>query len=117
MLVGLTLLAVGAGAVTVAPSYPAVLAVVIALGAAYASAMPGTNKAILAGVGAPHRNFALGIKQVGVTAGSAISAVVVAGLAGSWSEGFLAIAGFAITVSTLFFPRLSLPASRRPGSQ
>ena len=47
LLVGLTLLAVGAGAVTVTPSYPAVLAVVIALGAAYASAMPGTNKAIL----------------------------------------------------------------------
>ncbi|PSP62473.1 hypothetical protein BRC77_10300 [Halobacteriales archaeon QH_8_64_26] len=47
LLVGLTLLAVGAGAVTVAPSYPAVLAVVIALSAAYASAMPGTNKAIL----------------------------------------------------------------------
>ena len=36
----------------------------------------------LRSVGAPHRNFALGIKQVGVTAGSAISAVVVTGLAG-----------------------------------
>ena len=47
LLIGLTLLAVGAGAVTVAPSYPAVLAVVIALGAAYAGAMSGTNKAIL----------------------------------------------------------------------
>lgn len=47
LLVGLTLLAVGAAAVTVAPSYPAVLAVVIALGAAYASAIPGTNKAIV----------------------------------------------------------------------
>ena len=58
----------------------------------------------------------LGIKQVGVTAGSAISAVIVTGLAGSWRDGFLAIAGFAITVSTLFF-RLSLPASRKPGSQ
>jgi MFS family permease len=113
LLVGLTLLAVGAAAVTVASSYLAVLAVVIALGAAYASAIPGTNKAILEGVGTPHRNFALGVKQVGVTAGSAISAVVVTGLAGSWREGFLAIAGFAIAVNTVFFFAYR---SRRPES-
>jgi MFS family permease len=114
LLVGLALLAVGAAAVTVAPAYLAVLAVVIALGAAYASAIPGTNKAILEGVGTAHRNFALGIKQVGVTAGSAISAVVVTGLAGSWREGFLAIAAFAIAVNGLFFFAYR---SRRPGSR
>jgi hypothetical protein len=34
--------------------------------------------------------------------------VVVTGLAGSWSEGFLAIAGFEITVSTLFFSPIAL---------
>lgn len=103
LLVGLCGLAVCAGAITVAPSYPLLLGCVVCLGAAYASAMPGTNKAILEGIGAERRNLALGIKQVGVTAGSAISALLVTGAVGHWQNGFLLVASAALVVNAIFF--------------
>lgn len=103
LLVGLSGLAICAVAVTVVPTYPLLLGCVVCLGAAYASAMPGTNKAILEGVAVEHRNLALGIKQVGVTAGSAISALLVTGFVGRWQNGFLLVAVAALIVNAVFF--------------
>lgn len=102
----LALLALGAGAVgvTVAPTYPLLLVAAVLLGAAYAPAMPGTNRALVRQVVADRRGLAMGIKQVGVTAGSGLSALLVTGLAGvaSWRAGFHAVAAIAVIVAVIF---------------
>jgi MFS transporter, ACS family, hexuronate transporter len=103
LLVALCGLVIATVAVTVVSSYPALLVVLVGLGAAYASAIPGTNKAIMDGVASGRRNFALGIKQVGVTAGSAISALIVTGIGGSWRTGFLVIAAIAVGINAIFY--------------
>jgi len=105
VLVG-ALLALGVGAVglTLAPTYPLLLGAAVLLGAAYAPAMPGTNRALVRRVAASRRGLAMGVKQVGVTAGSGLSALVVTGLAGvlTWQAGFHALAGLAVVVAAAF---------------
>jgi MFS family permease len=105
VLVG-ALLALGAGAVgvTVAPSYPLLLGAAVLLGAAYAPAMPGTNRALVRRVAASRRGLAMGVKQVGVTGGSGLSALIVTGLAGilTWRAGFQALAVLAVVVALAF---------------
>jgi MFS family permease len=93
-------------AVSVAPSYLTLLGAAALLGAAYAPAMPGTNRAIVTSVAPARRNFAMGVKQVGVTAGSGASALVINGLAAAvaWQTGFWAIALLAL-VATVGFTR------------
>ncbi|MFB6125047.1 MAG: MFS transporter [Halanaeroarchaeum sp.] len=95
MVVGLLLLAVGAGTVAMAPSYEVLLLAVFVLGAAYASAMPATNRAIAARAPKGRYNLAIGTKQVGVTLGSAIAAVVVTNVSRvgrTWQAGFVGLA-------------------------
>lgn len=101
---GLIGLASGALLVAGAPTFALLLAAAFFLGSMYASAIPGTNKAIYDGIDAGRQNFALGIKQVGVTAGSGISSLLVTGLAGIlfWQAGFLIAAGFGILVAIVF---------------
>ncbi len=101
---GLVGLAAGVVMVAGAPTYALLLAAAFFLGSMYASAIPGTNKAIYDGIAAGRQNFALGIKQVGVTAGSGISALLVTGLAGVlfWQAGFLIAAGVGFVVALLF---------------
>ena len=102
---GLTGLALGAVAVSVAPSYWLLLPAVFLLGTMYGSATPGTNKAIFDRIDPARHHRAIGIKQVGPTVGSALGAVLVTGLAGLffWQSGYLVAAAGGLAVAGLFF--------------
>jgi predicted MFS family arabinose efflux permease len=98
MVSGLGLLAVSAATIGVAPSYEVLLLGVFVLGSAYASAMPATNRAIAARAPRGRYNLAIGVKQVGVTSGSAIASIAVTNatrVGGTWRSAFLAIGGVA----------------------
>ncbi|MEF8906986.1 MAG: MFS transporter [Haloarculaceae archaeon] len=102
---GLAGLGGGALGVTVAPSTVLLFAAAFALGVAYATAMPATNRAIVAGVPADRQGLAIGLKQVGVTGGSALSALVVATAApavATWRTGLAALGLLAVLVAGLF---------------
>ena len=102
---GLLGLAAGVLLVAGATSYALLLGAVFVLGSAYGTAIPGTNKAIFDSVDSRRQNTAIGIKQVGVTAGSGISALLVTGLADavSWQTGLLVAGGLAVLVAVAFF--------------
>ncbi|AQL41386.1 MFS transporter [Halorientalis sp. IM1011] len=104
LVIGLVGLSTGAVAVAGAPTYALLLVAVFFLGSTYATAIPGTNKAVYDGIAAGHQNLAMGIKQVGVTAGSGSSALLVTGLAGVlfWQAGFLVAAAFGLVVALVF---------------
>jgi MFS family permease len=105
MVVGLLGMAAGAVGVAYAPSFPLLLAALVVLGLAYASAMPATNRAIVEAAPAGRRNLAMNVKQVGVTAGSGLAAVLVTGVAATrfgWRAGFLVVAGVAVLVAAAF---------------
>ncbi|MDQ2049682.1 MFS transporter [Natronolimnohabitans sp. A-GB9] len=101
---GLVGLAAGAAMVAGAPTYGVLLAAAFFLGSLYSTAIPGTNKAIYDNIAAGRQNLAMGIKQVGVTAGSGISALLVTGLAGVlfWQAGFLIAAVVGLVVAVCF---------------
>jgi len=103
--VGLVALGGGALAVALAPSTPVLFVAALVLGGAYATAMPATNRAIVASVPPGERGFALGLKQVGVTAGSGAAALVVVNLAptvGTWTDGMAALGVLAVGVGGAF---------------
>lgn len=112
LFVGLIGLGLGVALVTLAPSYPFLLGAVFVLGAFYATAIPGTNKAVFNAISAERLNFSMGIKQVGVTAGSGISALVIPWFgeetAVGWTGGFLLVGAVALVVAVAF--RLSYDA-------
>ncbi|HKJ58334.1 MAG TPA: MFS transporter, partial [Halobacteriales archaeon] len=94
-LVGLGLSALG---VYEAPGFQSLAAAVVVLGVVYAVAMPSTNIAIVNGVAPARRNVAMGIKQVGVTAGAGTGALLVTAFAATrygWRTGFLVAGGLA----------------------
>lgn len=98
-LLGVSVAAVG---MSVAWSYPVLLVAAFLLGLLYATAMPGTNKAITTTVPTDHQSLAMGVKQVGVTGGSAASALLVTWFGTSqfgWQGGFL-VAGIAAVLTT-----------------
>ena len=112
---GLLALALGVVAVGLAGSYYPLLAAACVLGAAYATAMPATNRAIVTTIPAAIRGRAMGIKQVGVTGGSGVAAVLVVSFApsvGAWNLGFLLVGGLAVAVALLF----ALGYSGTPGA-
>ncbi|WP_128904841.1 MFS transporter [Halorubrum amylolyticum] len=102
---GLVGLAAGMVLVAGAPTYALLLAAVFLLGSVYSTAMPGTNKAVYDSIAPGRQNTAMGIKQVGVTGGSGISALLVTGLAGYffWEIGFLIAAGVGVVVAAGFY--------------
>ncbi|WP_222917235.1 MFS transporter [Natrinema sp. SYSU A 869] len=102
---GLIGLATGTLLVAGAPTYALLLAVVFVLGSMYGTAIPGTNKAVFDNIEPGRQNLAMGIKQVGVTGGSGISALLVTGLAGAlfWRVGFLVAAGIGFLVAVGFY--------------
>ncbi|MFB6072785.1 MAG: MFS transporter [Halobacterium sp.] len=105
MVVGLLGMAVGAVGVAWAPTFPLLLGALVVLGLAYATAMPATNRAIVAASPDGRRNLAMNVKQVGVTAGSGLSAVLVTGVAATrfgWRAGFLVVAAVAVAVAAAF---------------
>ena len=105
MVGGLLALGLGAAGVAVAPSYAVLLLVLLVLGGAYATAMPATNRAVLAVAPPGRRNLTMSIKQVGVTVGSGLGALLVTWTAATrfgWRAGFLTIAGVALAVALAF---------------
>lgn len=103
---GLFGLAIGVVGVAVAPTYPALLVAVFVLGGFYATAIPGTNKAVFNSIPEDRLNTSLGIKQVGVTGGSGIISVVIPWFGATrfgWEVGLLLTALVAIVVSVLFW--------------
>lgn len=81
LVLGLLGLATGVLLVAIAQSYVVLLGAVFLLGSTYGTAIPGTNKAVFDNIDPQRQNTAIGIKQVGVTAGSGISALLVTGFA------------------------------------
>ncbi|MCD2205046.1 MFS transporter [Halobacterium sp. KA-6] len=105
MIVGLLGMAVGCIGVAYAPTFPLLLAALVVLGFAYATAMPATNRAIVAVSPKGSRNLAMNVKQVGVTGGSGLGALLVTGIAATrfgWRAGFLVIAGIAVVIAAAF---------------
>jgi predicted MFS family arabinose efflux permease len=103
--IGLLGLSIGSVLVAGAWSYPTLLVGTFLLGTMYGTAMPGTNKAIFDAVPVGRQNLAVGIKQVGVTAGSGASALLVTGLAAAlfWEVGFYVAATGGVVVATVFW--------------
>jgi MFS family permease len=101
---GLLGLAGGALLVPIADTYAVLLGSVFALGALYGTAIPGTNKAIFDNVPSGRQNLGTGIKQVGVTAGSGVSAVLLTNVAAAvaWEAGFYIAAAIAVVVALVF---------------
>ena len=104
LVIGLVGLSAGVVTVAGAPSFGLLLAAAFFLGSTYATAIPGTNKAVYDNITAGRQNLAMGIKQVGVTAGSGISSLLVTGLAGVlfWQAGFFVAAGVGLVVAVVF---------------
>ncbi len=104
LVIGLVGLSAGAVMVAGAPTYALLLAAAFFLGSTYSTAIPGTNKAVYDGIAAGRQNVAMGIKQVGVTAGSGASSLLVTGLGTVlfWQAGFLVAAGFGLLVAVVF---------------
>ncbi|CAJ53787.1 MFS transporter [Haloquadratum walsbyi] len=94
MIVGLLGLAIAAIGVSFAPTYLTILIAAGVLGAAYSTAMPASNRGIVANAPAGQANLAMGLKQVGVTTGSAAASIVITGVAAVvvWPVGFWIIA-------------------------
>ncbi|RLM84176.1 MFS transporter [Halobellus sp. Atlit-38R] len=107
MIAGLLALAAAAVGVSFAPTYATVLAAGGVLGAAYSTAMPASNRGIVAHAPAGQTNLAMGLKQVGVTAGSAAASLLVTGVAAvlAWQVGFWVIAILAVGYAALFAAR------------
>lgn len=114
MIAGLVGLAAAAVGVSAAPTYAAALAAGAVLGVAYSTAMPASNRGIVAGAPPGRTNLAMGLKQVGVTAGSAAASLLVTGVAAvaAWRVGFRAIACLAVGYAGVFAVRYR----GRPGS-
>lgn len=104
MVGGLAALALGMVAVASATTFPLLLAALVFVGLAYASAMPATNRAAMAVAPPGRRALAMNVKQVGVTFGSALAALLVTHAATTrygWQSGFLVAAGLAVVVTAV----------------
>ena len=108
MVVGLVGLAVATVGVSFASSYALLLVAGVFLGAAYSSAMPASNRGIIASAPRGRENLAMGLKQVGVTAGSGVASLVITGVAAItiWQLGFWVIAvlagGYALGFTAMY---------------
>ncbi|WP_435196705.1 MFS transporter [Natronomonas sp. EA1] len=104
MLAGLAALAAGTTAIALSPTFAVLLVAGLLLGMAYATAMPASNKGIVANAPAGSENLAMGLKQVGVTVGSGAASLVIAGVASvvAWQWGFGVIAVLALLYGIVF---------------
>lgn len=118
LVLGLLGLATGVLLVAIAPSYVVLLVTVFLLGSTYGTAIPGTNKAVFDNIDPQRQNTAIGIKQVGVTAGSGISALLVTGLADltPWQTGFFVASLIAVLVAIAFFVLYHKPSGDGTGT-
>jgi len=102
-----------------APTYAVLLALLFAMGSMYGTAAPGTNKAIFDNVASDRQHSAIGIKQIGPTVGSAVSAVLVTSLVGVfvWYFGFVVTGAVGLLTAGVFYATYSgesRPASNVP---
>ncbi|GAB7095446.1 hypothetical protein JCM30237_26000 [Halolamina litorea] len=108
---GLLALAAGMAFVALSPTFPVLLAALLFVGFAYATAMPATNRASVH-VAPPGREaLAMNVKQVGVTGGSAVAAILITRMATTdaaevlgfvrfdWQAAFLVAAALAVVVA------------------
>jgi len=105
MVIGLAALAAAMVGVALAPSFSLLLVALVVVGCAYATAMPATNRAVIVVAPAERRNLAMNVKQVGVTAGSGLGALLVTSAAGTrygWRVGFGVAAVLAVVVAAVF---------------
>jgi len=104
MIYGLLALAAGTALVGLAPTFPMLLAALVLVGLAYAAAMPATNRAAMVVAPEGREALAMNVKQVGVTVGSAVAAVLVTRIAATrfdWQVGFLVAAAIAVLVAAV----------------
>ena len=102
-----------------APTYLVFLLLLFVMGSMYGTAAPGTNKAIFDNINPGRQHSAIGIKQIGPTIGSAISAILVTSLVGVfvWYFGFLLAAIVGLLTAAIFYISyggVSHPASSTP---
>jgi MFS family permease len=105
MVGGLLVLGAAMVGVALAPSFLLLLVALLLVGAAYATAMPSTNRAVLVVAPEGRRNLAMNVKQVGVTVGSGLGALLVTSAATTrygWQVGFGVAAGVALCVAVGF---------------
>jgi MFS family permease len=108
MTVGLVALAVATVGVSLAPTFGALLVAGALLGGAYSTAMPSSNRAVVASAPPGRQGLAMGLKQVGVTAGSGAASLLVTGVAAvaAWQIGFWVVAvlagGYAVGFVALY---------------
>lgn len=102
---GLLGLAIGLVLVVHAPTYYVLLGFLFLMGSMYGTAAPGSNKAIFDNIKQGRQHSAIGIKQIGPTIGSAISAILVTSLVGVivWNFGFLLVAGISLITALVFY--------------
>ncbi|MFC4246002.1 MFS transporter [Natribaculum luteum] len=94
MAAGLVVLAIAAVGVSLAPTFGFLLGAGILLGGAYSTSMPASNRAIVASSPTGQQGLAMGLKQVGVTAGSGAASLLITGIAtiATWEVGFWIVA-------------------------
>jgi predicted MFS family arabinose efflux permease len=96
MILGQALIAVGLGAVVVAPSFSFIVAILVLAGAGYGVLNPTTTKAGMAWFPPRQRATVVGLKQVGLPFGGALGALIMPPLALAF--GWRAAVGFAAAV-------------------
>ncbi len=119
MVAGLAGLGLGAVAVAVAPGVAVLFLALLAVGAAYSVGMPATNRAVVRVAPAGAHGLAVNVKQVGVTAGSGLGAVLVTAattLALGWRAGFLAAGALALAGAGLHALRADRSGAGGSGS-
>jgi predicted MFS family arabinose efflux permease len=73
---GALFLGAGAGAASLAPSYPVLLALLLVAGAGYTTSQPGGSKAVAAWFASRERGLAMGVRQTGLPAGGLLAAAI-----------------------------------------
>jgi predicted MFS family arabinose efflux permease len=91
---GALILASGVGLAALAPSYPALLVLLLLGGSGYATSQPGGSKAVATWFSAHRRGLAMGIRQTGLPLGGAAAAAILPALATSagWQSAMITAA-------------------------
>lgn len=109
MVGGLVVVAGGTLAVAVAPGFPALLLALLVVGTFYATSVPATNRAVVRAAPPNRHGLAVNAKQVGVSAGSGLGALLVTGAAVvslGWRAGFVVAGGAALVVAGVYALRV-----------
>ncbi|WP_020007317.1 MFS transporter [Salinicoccus albus] len=108
MLILLTLcLGISFASISISSFYPLILSLIMAGGFGYGAMHPASNRGVIYWFPIRKRGTAMGIKQMGVTAGSAIAALVLLPMATQWGwRPVLLVTSVLLIVTGLFVFRL-----------